>query len=131
MYRLARTLLTAFTLAAVITPLALAENLPTSWVDKDTGHRVFRLTNEPGSSGFYFNVNAYTPDGKEMVYNAPDGIHVFDLATRKSKLLVPNPPRPANADGASAFRSAGHAIVVGKKTPIGGVSKCDASTNTS
>ncbi|HUZ96884.1 MAG TPA: oligogalacturonate lyase family protein [Edaphobacter sp.] len=131
MYRLARNLLAAFTLAAVITPLALAENLPTSWVDKDTGHRVFRLTNEPGSSGFYFNVNAYTPDGKEMVYNAPDGIHVFDLATRKSKLLVPNPPRSANADGVSAFRSGVHAIVVGKKTPSVFFSKFDAATKTS
>jgi hypothetical protein len=45
---------------------------PTSWVDADTGHRVHRLTPEPGSSGFYFNINAYTPDGKTMVYNAPD-----------------------------------------------------------
>ena len=53
-------------LSIAVSPFAQAQNqdkdqskdLPTSWVDKDTGHRVLRLTNEPGSSGFYFNVNA-------------------------------------------------------------------------
>ncbi len=54
---------------------------PVSWVDKDTGHRVHRLTPEANSTEFYFNINAYTPDGKEMVYSAPDGIHVLELAT--------------------------------------------------
>jgi oligogalacturonide lyase len=130
MHRFVRAFMAAFTLSAVLVPLALAENLPTSWVDKDTGHRVFRLTNEPGSSGFYFNVNAYTPDGREMVYNARDGIHVMDLATRKTKLLVPN-PREANDDAAGGIRSGVHAIVVGKKTPSVFFSKFDAATKTS
>ncbi len=70
---------------------------PKTWVDKDTGHRVWRLTDEPNSGGFYFNVNAYTPDHKTMIYTAPDGIHVLDMATAKTRLLVPNPPRPADA----------------------------------
>ncbi len=43
-------------------------NPPKSWVDPDTGHRVTRLTDEPGSASFYFNVNSYTPNGKEMAY---------------------------------------------------------------
>ncbi len=85
---------------------ARAEDPPTSWVDKDTGHRVIRLTQEPGSSGLYFNVNAYSPDGKLMIYVAPDGIHVLELATLKTSLLVPNP-----ASGPPL-----HAIVVGRKT---------------
>ncbi len=90
---------------------------PKTWVDKDTGHRIIRLTDEPNSSGFYFNVNAYTPDLKTMIYTAPDGIHTMDLATRKTKLLVPNPPKPADADGASQFRFGGvHAIIAGSKT---------------
>src|SRR6478735_2282816 len=72
---------------------------PRSWVDKDTGHRVWRLSNEPNSGGFYFNINAYTPDGKQMIYTAPDGIHVMEMSTRTTKLLVPNPPRPAGAKG--------------------------------
>ena len=65
---------------------------PRTWVDKDTGHRVWRLSDEPNSGGFYFNINAYTPDGKQMIYTAPDGIHVMDMATLKTKLLVANPP---------------------------------------
>ncbi len=52
---------------------------PKTWVDKDTGHRIYRVSDEPGSSGFYFNVNAYSKDGKTMVYTAPDGIHTMDL----------------------------------------------------
>ncbi|HEY6374678.1 MAG TPA: oligogalacturonate lyase, partial [Edaphobacter sp.] len=58
-------LLTLLALASALSPFARAQaqnqDLPTSWVDKDTGHRVIRFTNEPGSSGFYFNVNAYSP----------------------------------------------------------------------
>jgi oligogalacturonide lyase len=75
---------------------------PTSWIDPATGHRVIRLTREPGSSSFYFNDNSFTPDGREMVYNTRAGISVLDLATRKGRLVVPGPAR---------------AIVVGHKTP--------------
>ena len=90
---------------------------PRTWVDKDTGHRIIRLSDEPNSSGFYFNVNAYTPDLKTMIYTAPDGIHTMDMATRKTKLLVPNPPKPADAGGASQFRFGGvHAIIAGRLT---------------
>src|SRR6202789_3206946 len=68
---------------------------PVTWVDKDTGHRVWRISNEPNSGAFYFNVNDYTPDLKTMIYTAPDGIHTLDLVTHKTKLLVPNPPPAA------------------------------------
>lgn len=95
----------------------MAKLPPKTWVDKDTGHRIIRLSDEPNSSGFYFNVNAYTPDLKTMIYTAPDGIHTMDMATRKTKLLVANPPKPADADGASQFRfGAVHAIIAGQKT---------------
>ncbi|HEV2214441.1 MAG TPA: oligogalacturonate lyase family protein [Terracidiphilus sp.] len=109
---------------------AQSSPLPTSWVDKDTGHRVLRLTNEPGSSGFYFNVNAYTPDGTQMVYNAPDGIHALDLRTMKTRLVVPNPPLPAgiNPHSREAFMSHVHAIVVGRKTNSVFFSKFDTAT---
>lgn len=46
---------------------------PRTWVDADTGHRVHRITSEPGSDSFYFNFNAFTPDGKEMIYTTADG----------------------------------------------------------
>lgn len=75
---------------------------PHSWIDPATGHRVVRLTNDPNSASFYFNVNAYTPDGKEMVYTTPDGISVIDLTTWKTRQVVKGHVR---------------AIVVGHKTP--------------
>ena len=77
---------------------------PKTWVDKDTGHRVWRVSDEPNSGAFYFNVNAYTPDHKQMVYNSPEGIRVLDLATMKTSMLVPNPPPPANADASPIAR---------------------------
>jgi oligogalacturonide lyase len=95
-------------------PLARAEEPPTSWVDKDTGHRVIRLTTEPGSSGLYFNINAYSPDGKLMIYVAPDGIHTLELATLKTRLLVPSPPAAPGASG--NVRGGLHAVAVGGKT---------------
>ena len=75
---------------------------PLSWVDASTGHRIHRLTSEPNSTGLYFNINAYTPDGKEMVYMAGDGIHALNLESMKTRLVVPGKNL--------------HAIVVGKKT---------------
>jgi oligogalacturonide lyase len=113
--------------------LACAENPPASWVDKDTGHRVLRLTDEPGSSGFYFNVNAYTPDGKQMVYNAPDGIHAVDLASFKTRLVVPNPPSPSDAPPGSRgfFRNGVHAIMAGRKTNSVFFSRFDAGSKLS
>ncbi|ADW68424.1 oligogalacturonate lyase family protein [Granulicella tundricola] len=104
-------------LATTLLPLsALAQSTPPkTWVDKDTGHRVIRLTDEPGSSGFYFNNNAYTPDLKTMIYNAPDGIRGMDMVTRKTRLIVPNPPTPAG-DNVARFRNGVHAIIAGRKT---------------
>lgn len=128
-----RFLLPILGLSIAFSPVAQTQNLPTSWIDKDTGHRVIRLTNEPGSSAFYFNVNAYTPDGKQMVYNAPDGIHILDLATRQTRLLVPNPPRQASGTpGAGAnLRGGVHTIVVGRKTNSIFFSRFDPATKLS
>lgn len=66
---------------------------PSSWIDPDTGHRVIRLTNEPGSASLYFNVNSFSPDGKSMVYTAGGGIFVLDLTTFQTRPLVPAPAR--------------------------------------
>lgn len=75
---------------------------PKSWIDPDTGHRVTRVTDEPGSASLYFNTNSFTPDGKSMVYTTGGGISVLDVATFKTRPLVPAPAR---------------VIVVGQKTP--------------
>ena len=64
------------------------KNPPRTWIDKDTGHRVVRLTDEPESASFYFNVNAYTPDGSEMIYTTPEGISVLNMTTLKTRSVV-------------------------------------------
>ncbi len=53
-----------------------------------------------------------------MVYTAPDGIHVLELATKNTRLVVPNPPSAATSDTgpAARMRSGLHTIVVGHKT---------------
>ncbi len=104
---------------------------PKSWIDQTTGHRVFRLTDEPSSTGFYFNNNAYSPDGTKMIYTAPDGIHVLDLTTRATRLLVPNPPAPTapDDDPMARYRRGVHAIVVGHKTPSIFYSQIDPATH--
>src|SRR5215472_13341238 len=64
--------------------LAQPAEPPRTWVDPDTGHRIVRLTDEPGSASLYFNQNGYTADGKKMVYTTPGGISVLNLETRVS-----------------------------------------------
>ena len=61
---------------------------PKSWIDPDTGHRIVRLTDEPGSASLYFNQNGYTADGKEMVYTTPEGISVLNLETHAARQVV-------------------------------------------
>ena len=126
---------TAFTLLtqplACIAQTTPSGSIPRSWVDKDTGHRVWRLSDEPNSGGFYFNVSAYTPDGKQMIYTAPDGIHVLNLATRSTKLLVANPTGQESASGADTRGPrAGtvHALVAGYKTNSVFFTKTDPAT---
>jgi oligogalacturonide lyase len=55
-----------------------------------------------------------------MIYSAPDGIHILDMATRQTKLLVANPPQPKAAPGAAAPQQpvpgTVHILVAGHKT---------------
>jgi oligogalacturonide lyase len=108
---------------------AQTQTPPKTWVDRDTGHRIYRVTDEPGSSGFYFNVNAYSKDDRYLVYTAPDGIHTLELATRKTRLLVPNPVVAAGASQEEKNRSSNHAIVVGHKTESVFFSRMDEATH--
>lgn len=61
---------------------------PKTWIDPDTGHRIIRLTDEPGSASLYFNQNGYTPDGKKLIYTTPNGISALDLQTHAAKTIV-------------------------------------------
>lgn len=67
-----------------------AESLRKEWLDESTGHRVFRLSTENGSSSLYFHYNAYSKDGTKVVFNSPSGIMAANLETKKAELIVPN-----------------------------------------
>ncbi len=73
--------------AAAITAAAAAEP-PREWVDPDTGHRIVRLSDEPGTASLYFNQNGYTPDGRKLVVTTPHGIATITLASRKIEPVV-------------------------------------------
>jgi oligogalacturonide lyase len=85
--------------APLAVPAALAQDMvtqpkaglpeaPREWVDKDTGHRVVRLSDKPGSGSLYFNYNGYTPDGRFLAISTPDGISVVDLKSHDLKPVV-------------------------------------------
>ncbi len=120
----------ALSVSALAQSASTAPTPPKTWVDKDTGHRVWRVSDEPNSGGFYFNVNAYTPDHKQMVYNSPGGIRVLDLATMKTRLLIASPPIDPTATGPARFAGP-HAIVVGNKTNSVFFAQADPTTHNS
>lgn len=70
------------------TRLLAAEVPPREWIDPDTGHRVVRLSDEPGTASLYFHQNAYSPDGKKIVVTTHEGIATIDLATRAIDRVV-------------------------------------------
>jgi oligogalacturonide lyase len=63
-------------------------DLPTEWIDADTGHRVIRLTREDGSASLYFHQNAYTPDARKLIFTSPTGLYTIDLATRAIEQIL-------------------------------------------
>ncbi|HEV2861908.1 MAG TPA: oligogalacturonate lyase family protein [Pyrinomonadaceae bacterium] len=80
---------------------AAAQEVPREWVDPDTGHRVVRLSEEPGSQSLYFHQNGYTPDGTKMIMTTPTGLSAVNLKTRAVEKVV---------EGRVSI------IIVGKKT---------------
>lgn len=97
-----------------------ADAPPTEWVDPDTGHRVVRLSSEPGSQSLYFNDYAYTAGGEGLVITTPTGIAMVNLKTRAIQPLV---------------EGRVHVIVAGRKTgqvyygKPGGVYAVDVNTH--
>jgi oligogalacturonide lyase len=71
-----------------------ADEPPTSWIDPDTGHRILRLSREPGSASLYFNLNAYTAEGDKLIITTPEGVSTFDLKTHAIDLVVPGKAKP-------------------------------------
>jgi oligogalacturonide lyase len=67
---------------------------PLEWIEPATGHRVVRLSTEPGTRSLYFHQHAFTPDGRFMIASGPKGILAIELATRRNQLIVPGKSTP-------------------------------------
>ncbi|HXN22037.1 MAG TPA: oligogalacturonate lyase family protein [Candidatus Dormibacteraeota bacterium] len=72
----------------ISTSALTAQEAPTDWVDPSTGHRIIRLSRDPGSASLYFHQNGYTASGDKMVFATPKGLVVIDLNTRTIEQLV-------------------------------------------
>lgn len=64
---------------------------PVEWIDPDTGHRVVRLSREPGSLSLYFHQYPFSADGKKMVFTTPNGLSSVNLQSREIDELVTDP----------------------------------------
>jgi hypothetical protein len=65
---------------------SLALTPPREWIDKNTGHYVARISDEPNSC--YFNYNGFTPQGDLLLIETPAGIAKLDLRKRKLQQVI-------------------------------------------
>jgi oligogalacturonide lyase len=84
--RIVNSLILLITLASFM--VVAAQELPKEWIDPDTGHRVVRLSEEPGSASLYFHQNGYTPDGQKVIITTPTGLSAINLKTRVIENVV-------------------------------------------
>jgi len=73
---------------AVATAGPAAQDSPAEWIEPATGHRVIRLSRDPGSASFYFHQNGYTAEGDTLVISTREGLSTIDLRTRRVEPLV-------------------------------------------
>ena len=59
---------------------------PLEWIEPETGHRVIRLSREPGSASLYFHQNPYTASGDKLVVTTPRGTSTIELKTSMDML---------------------------------------------
>jgi oligogalacturonide lyase len=67
--------------------LAVVDDAPREWIEA-SGHRVVRLSDEPGTASLYFHQNMYTARGDKMVVSTPRGLATIALATKTIAPLV-------------------------------------------
>ena len=65
-----------------------AQEPPRDWIEPATGHRVFRLSDQPGTASLYFHQNPYTESGDLMVVSTPGGLATLAPDTRAVTPLV-------------------------------------------
>ncbi len=106
--------------AAPATPAATKlEELPTDWIDPDTGHRIVRLSRQDNTQSLYFHQNPYTPDGTRLVATVPDGIVTINLKSHEIKKVVTGSAptqRIDTHDNTPPEQRISH-VVMGRKTP--------------
>ena len=78
----------AWLVVAFCASTVLAQNAPQDWIEPTTGHRVIRLSREPGSASLYFHQNAYTSEGDKMIIVTPSGLATVNLKTRAVDIVV-------------------------------------------
>jgi oligogalacturonide lyase len=61
---------------------------PLEWTEPETGHRVIRLSREPGTASLYFHQNGYTASGDKLVVSSLKGVSTIELKTGKIELIV-------------------------------------------
>ncbi len=83
---------------------------PKEWTDKDTGHRVVRLSEEPNSQSLYFHQYSFSPDGKKLAFTSPTGIYQVELASKTIEKILPAEDTKDNQ------RIRNNIIHVGRKT---------------
>ena len=74
--------------SGLVAAIAAQSTPPREWIEPETGHRVVRLSDEPGTASLYFHQNPYTATGDKMVVSTPQGLSAIDLATRSITPLV-------------------------------------------
>jgi len=67
--------------------LLIGQEAPREWVEA-TGHRVIRLSDQPGTASLYFHQNPYTASGDKMVVSTPQGLATITLTTRAITPIV-------------------------------------------
>jgi len=95
------------------------DDLPTEWVDPDTGHRVVRLSREDNTQSLYFHQNPFTPDGTRLVATIPTGLATINLRTGEIKkfALGTAPTQRVDTHDSTPLSERISHVVVGRKTP--------------
>ena len=64
------------------------DETPREWIERETGHRVVRLSDDAGSQSFYFHQNGFTADGDKLVFETRGGLSVYNFKTKKIEQIV-------------------------------------------
>ena len=88
---------------------AHAADPPREWIEPATGHRVVRLSRDPGSTSLYFHQNSYPAAGDKLLISTPAGLATVNLTNRAFALELVVPRGAFSGGGSSG-------IEVGRKS---------------